>query len=676
MESRENFVKPQHPLPKEIQSMKPDETVCQFCGVSYLIHNEIKKLEEEILFLQKKLKQYEGFDEREENLLQQLTHERSRSKELGDKLLLKEEGFKDLADKLKETDVIKKEFEVKYELCDAKLQEREKIVSNLIIKGKGIKKLLKGVQEVIFNLKTEKDALIKDFTEVKNQKDEELLRALITLKEIACQNEKEKNQKITECNELRRELDACRGNCTKLKGDLGRFEEFVQAKNDLERSLLSRTKELEEKAVENSKLAGEKESVSDALNKIKSLLSERNHKLMEMESSLKASESTCNKAIEEKTKLEREFNQEKGIIYEQLKDREDQIEWLKKSSDKEKEEMSTASVQLKVLKECLDKAKMEVAMLKKEREDMIAAHQNRIAQLRDSFKQKMLEADSWPKKLEEELTKQRLQLNEEKNQLWEELTNSFQKEIQDLRNAQEKEKEEYMKNERQKTGKIQKQYETLQRRSREEIINLETMLSKNKEKQDSINRSQEALIQNLEMKITDLESRLLNMQTQTLGEDGSYKQKYLDTKRALDYITVDFEKLETDLATKKEEVNLLQETVRRECEERFELTDALSEARLKLLSIEKRTTTSKHLQNRMLPSPPASGTGRSKIDKANSIESMDGRIKSTQCSASQETGVTFVAARSISEEESSRRRIADALAKNRASSRASFDKFR
>ena len=116
--------------------------------------------------------------------------------------------------------------------------------------------------------------------------------------------------------------------------------------------------------------------------------------------------------------------------------------------------------------------------------------------------------------------------------------------------------------------------------------------------------------------------------------------------------------------------------MRRECEERFELTDALSEARLKLLSIEKGTTTSKHLQKRMLPSPPASGTGRSKVDKANSIETIDGRINSTQCSASQETGVTFFASRSISEEDSSRRRIADALAKNRASSRASFDKFR
>ena len=30
---------------------------------------------------------------------------------------------------------------------------------------------------------------------------------------------------------------------------------------------------------------------------------------------------------------------------------------------------------------------------------MIEAHQNRIKQLRDSFNQKMLEADTWPKKV-------------------------------------------------------------------------------------------------------------------------------------------------------------------------------------------------------------------------------------------------------------------------------------
>lgn len=39
---------PIHPLPEEIQTMTKDDTVCQFCGVSYLIHREIKKLEDRI----------------------------------------------------------------------------------------------------------------------------------------------------------------------------------------------------------------------------------------------------------------------------------------------------------------------------------------------------------------------------------------------------------------------------------------------------------------------------------------------------------------------------------------------------------------------------------------------------------------------------------------------------
>ena len=43
-----NHYKPQHPLPEEIENMKRDDTVCQFCGVSYLIHNEIKKLENKL----------------------------------------------------------------------------------------------------------------------------------------------------------------------------------------------------------------------------------------------------------------------------------------------------------------------------------------------------------------------------------------------------------------------------------------------------------------------------------------------------------------------------------------------------------------------------------------------------------------------------------------------------
>ena len=75
MAFEKDFVKPKHPLPKEIQEMKRDETVCQFCGVSYLIHNEIKKLEDEIVQLKSELEKYRGCDEREAELKRKLKDE-------------------------------------------------------------------------------------------------------------------------------------------------------------------------------------------------------------------------------------------------------------------------------------------------------------------------------------------------------------------------------------------------------------------------------------------------------------------------------------------------------------------------------------------------------------------------------------------------------------------------
>ncbi len=65
---KKEIYKPTHPLPAELQKMERDDTVCQFCGVSYLIHNEIKRLEEEIEKYKHKLKSYEGYDERENKL--------------------------------------------------------------------------------------------------------------------------------------------------------------------------------------------------------------------------------------------------------------------------------------------------------------------------------------------------------------------------------------------------------------------------------------------------------------------------------------------------------------------------------------------------------------------------------------------------------------------------------
>ena len=72
-----DVVRPEHPLPDEIRKMKRDQTVCKYCGVSYLIHSEIKALEEKLRSTQKELENYK----RAEILAKQLEIDLQASKE-------------------------------------------------------------------------------------------------------------------------------------------------------------------------------------------------------------------------------------------------------------------------------------------------------------------------------------------------------------------------------------------------------------------------------------------------------------------------------------------------------------------------------------------------------------------------------------------------------------------
>ena len=42
------FTRAEHELPAEITSMSLDETVCKYCGISYLIHREVSKLQDQV----------------------------------------------------------------------------------------------------------------------------------------------------------------------------------------------------------------------------------------------------------------------------------------------------------------------------------------------------------------------------------------------------------------------------------------------------------------------------------------------------------------------------------------------------------------------------------------------------------------------------------------------------
>lgn len=52
--------------------MSRDETVCKYCGISYLILHEIKMLEDKVKAMEEKVKFYEGSVEREKHLQEKL----------------------------------------------------------------------------------------------------------------------------------------------------------------------------------------------------------------------------------------------------------------------------------------------------------------------------------------------------------------------------------------------------------------------------------------------------------------------------------------------------------------------------------------------------------------------------------------------------------------------------
>nr|XP_014987360.1 leucine-, glutamate- and lysine-rich protein 1 isoform X5 [Macaca mulatta] len=63
---------PVHALPEEIQKMLPEEKVCKYCGISYLILHEFKAMEEKVKAMEKEMKFYQGSVDREKRLQEKL----------------------------------------------------------------------------------------------------------------------------------------------------------------------------------------------------------------------------------------------------------------------------------------------------------------------------------------------------------------------------------------------------------------------------------------------------------------------------------------------------------------------------------------------------------------------------------------------------------------------------
>nr|XP_017821223.3 protein LEKR1 isoform X1 [Callithrix jacchus] len=585
---------PMHALPEEIQKMLPEDKVCKYCGVSYLILHEFKAMEEKVKAMEKEMKFYQGSVEREKGLQEKI---KSLSQDLEQYKIdnkSKTERIYDVGMQLKsqqnEFQKVKKqlshlqdELKIKYRqsnIFSQRLSEYKyfwnKTLSLLTFTKRELISIknevydnyqnwtsLKG--EIFLQIKsmsetalTEIDILNKSLTvsqrnniclekEMKNLK---LLSdaAILRSQQIQTSRQQEVNLQ-TKCYDLQKEvLDLqCLVEALGLK-----LQKAVTEMDNYKEMLMNKSNEADDCQRELRKL------------KFESIISESQHTMLlkEKEDSLM----TCQQIYK--------------TLQEELTAKEKQEEDIKRR-------INLAENELEITKILLNQTREEVLTLKNERELLLISHQKSIEQLQETLRQKLLSDDNWKEKIEAELAKERAQhLVEFKEQAL------LFKEEAKLKLDIEKEKHKDI------IQKIKKEQEELQmkisdlitgatRDLRQEVTDLQAKLRESRIRYTEESESKEKEIENLKNLVAEFESRLKKEIDSNDSVSEDLRKEMKQKSDELERVMLAQAQLIEQFNQSQKENTFLQETVRRECEERFELTEALSQAREELLEFRK-----------------------------------------------------------------------------------------
>ncbi|XP_041120735.1 leucine-, glutamate- and lysine-rich protein 1-like isoform X1 [Polyodon spathula] len=627
---------PSHPLPVAIQQMDPDETVCKYCGVSYLIHHEFKLMEEKVKAMEAEVEFYRGSVERERRLLVDLqtlnmrleqykttSEQQSESlKVVSMQLAGKQTELKTIIGDMNSIENKLKEAEHQSQMFRSKYQEQ----------GSALKKTL-GFLQLMKKELTRVRCAVSDFSDIQRGFSAELLN-----------RSRDAHGEITTLHES---LGTSQTQITCLREqvrDLQSVATAAELKSQQLQTLVHGESQLQNKCHEMQK------QTLDLNNQLKTLQLRLQKGTSEMEHYKQLFVSKSNENEDNLSRLRRHENERKEAESrrcEELRAKEE--EWLacnqkckylqEQLSEKERkeEEISRRNSRLEneneTLKTALKQAEEEVSTLKQERELAMLSHQSAIEQLRESFRQEMLEGDSWGSKVNEELSKERAQLSLGLHEAEQRLREEARMEL-DIERAKFQELiQKYQKEHKELQKKVPFLIRTATTELKEEISSLEKKLegaqmslTEKEDKKDQEIESLKKLVFELESQLKHEQNSVDCLTTELRHNKQQKSQKLIEINKELDQLTQESYQLQ-------EENCLLQETVRRECEERFELTEALSHAReqlleLKRLSGELQISHRSLSQSNLVLSPPsASSQGQKGINtKSSGIETKRGGL--------------------------------------------------
>uniref|UniRef100_A0A8C9FKG9 Leucine, glutamate and lysine rich 1 n=1 Tax=Pavo cristatus TaxID=9049 RepID=A0A8C9FKG9_PAVCR len=581
---------PVHALPEEIQKMSRDQTVCKYCGVSYLILHEFKVMEEKIKAMEKEIKCYEGSLEREKGLqeeLQSLYQDLERCRADGEakteritsltmELKTKQDELKNVKEDLRYFQEEKEAAHKQSQVLRSTLEHHCSTLSRAVSLFPLIRRELESIKEVVSS-NLESWAALKEeiFQQIRTVSKE-------ALTEIPKLNQKlAKSQRENEClqekvKHLTLVADTVELKTQQLQTSLQQGSELQSRCHELQKETLDLTNQVETTEHKLQKVTAEMDHYKKLLMVKAAELDVCQNELKKMKDENGISESRLAKELKEK--------EESLLICQQVCKRlQEEVAEKERREGDLRRRTSQSESELETLKALLTQTEEEVVMLKQERELMLISHQNRTEQLQETLRQKMRNEDNWREKVEIDLAKGEARHKEAilkvKEEARVELDTERQKQ-QELITKYQRDHEELQK-------KIPELISSATNSLRMEAELLEKKLQDVQIKLAEKDEGKEKEIQSLKKLISELEFQLKVEQNNNESLLANMRKEIKHKSDELEELTQERTQLIHSLSQVQEENTLLQETVRRECEERYELTAALTQAREQVLQLRK-----------------------------------------------------------------------------------------
>ncbi|XP_039569307.1 leucine-, glutamate- and lysine-rich protein 1 isoform X1 [Passer montanus] len=575
---------PVHALPEEIRKMPRDQTVCKYCGVSYLTLHEFKVMEDKVKAMEKEIKVYKGSLEREQRLqaeLQALHHDLERCRAESES---KTERIKTLTVELKtkqeEMKTVKADLQFFQEEKEAAYKQSQVLRTTLehhcstlnkaVSLFPFIRSELDSIKEVI-STNMESFAAMKEeiFRQIKAMSKE-------ALTEIPKLNQRlAKSQRENEClqekvKHLTEVADTVELKTQQLQTSLQQGSELQSRCRELQKETLDLTNQVETAGLQLQKVTAEMDHYKKLLLVKSTELDVCQNELKKIKYENGIAESRLTKELKEKEESLLVCQQVCKHLQEEVAEKERREEDLKRRTGRSESELET-------LKALLSQTEQEVLMLKQERELL----KSRTEQLQETLRQKVQSEDSWRDKLEMDLAKGEARHKEAILKVREEARVELELERQKQQELITKYQREHEELQQKIPGLISSATKSL----RMEMEILEKKLQDAQMKVAEKDGDKEKEIQSLKRLISELEFQLTMEKSNNESFLDKLRKEIKHKSDELEKLTQEKTQLIHSLSQVQEENSLLQDTVRRECEERFELTAALGRAREQVLEL-------------------------------------------------------------------------------------------